>query len=83
MSETEIKKSQFKTVGFDSRFPNMNQTKNCYQNYIDYNKCISVHGEDFAPCKQFWGAYQSLCPNEWIQHWDLQREAGNFPGRLE
>ncbi|CCJ30116.1 unnamed protein product [Pneumocystis jirovecii] len=80
MSEIDLNSSrQFKTVGFDSRFPNMNQ--HCYQNYIDYHKCINTHGEDFAPCKQFWSAYHS--PNEWMQQWDTQREAGNFPGTLE
>ncbi|KAG5520135.1 hypothetical protein PMAC_001211 [Pneumocystis sp. 'macacae'] len=81
MSEINSDTIQFKTVGFDSRFPNMNQ--HCYQNYIDYHKCINTHGEDFAPCKQFWNAYHSLCPNEWKHQWDMQREAGNFPGTLE
>ncbi|KAG8748195.1 Cytochrome c oxidase subunit 6B [Ceratobasidium sp. 428] len=34
-----------------------------YQNYVDYYKCINAKGEDFAPCKQFYRAYHSLCPN--------------------
>ncbi|KTW30594.1 hypothetical protein T552_00311 [Pneumocystis carinii B80] len=80
MSE-ELK--QLKTAGFDGNFPNMNQTKRCYQNYINYYKCINIHGEDHVACKDFWSTYQSLCPNEWKQQWDTQREAGNFPGILE
>lgn len=40
------------TIGFDARFPNQNQTKHCWQNYVDYHKCIIAKGEDFAPCRQ-------------------------------
>ncbi|KAI0951579.1 Cytochrome c oxidase subunit 6B, variant 2 [Taiwanofungus camphoratus] len=54
------------TAGFDARFPNTNQTRHCFQNYTDYFKCIAAKGEEFAPCKQFKRAYNSLCPNEWV-----------------
>ena len=43
-------------IGFDARFPNQNQTKHCWQNYVDYHKCILAKGEDFAPCRQVRGA---------------------------
>ncbi|KAL0940977.1 cytochrome c oxidase polypeptide vib [Colletotrichum truncatum] len=69
-------------TGTDARFPNMNQTKHCWQNYVDYHKCINAKGEDFAPCRQFWLGYRSLCPSGWYQRWDEQREAGNFPVNL-
>ncbi|CCC07529.1 hypothetical protein SMACR_06731 [Sordaria macrospora] len=72
-----------KQLGVDARFPNVNQTKHCWQNYVDYHKCILAKGEDFAPCRQFWLAYRSLCPSGWYQRWDEQREAGNFPVKLE
>lgn len=52
------------------------QTKHCFQNYVDYYKCINAKGEDFAPCKQFFRAYHALCPNEWKERWDTQREQG-------
>ena len=39
-------------LGTDARFPNVNQTKHCWQNYVDYHKCIIAKGEDFAPCRQ-------------------------------
>jgi cytochrome c oxidase subunit 6b len=51
----------------------MNQTKHCWQNYVDYHKCINAKGEDFAPCRQFFLAYRSLCPSGWYQRWDDQR----------
>ena len=34
-----------------------------FQNYTDYFKCIAAKGEDYAPCKQFKRAYNSLCPS--------------------
>ncbi len=60
-------------LGFDARFPNQNQTKHCWQNYVDYHKCIIAKGEDFAPCRQFFLAYRSLCPSGWTSRWDDQR----------
>ncbi|SCV74675.1 BQ2448_7704 [Microbotryum intermedium] len=62
------------TAPFDARFPNTNQSKACFQNYIDHYRCVNRKGEDFEPCKQ---------ANEWIAKWDEQREAGKFPARLE
>ncbi|KAI9318560.1 cytochrome c oxidase, subunit VIb [Dichotomocladium elegans] len=64
-------------------FPNTNQTKHCWQNYVDYYKCVNARGEDFAPCKQFYRAFHSLCPNEWIAKWDDQRESGTNPSNFE
>ncbi|KAF8515376.1 putative COX12-cytochrome-c oxidase, subunit VIB [Hysterangium stoloniferum] len=93
MSESEVAelKSKFvlQTAGFDARFPNQNQTKHCFQNYLDYHKCINAKGEDFAPCKQFFRAYHSLCPSDvtcvvfQIEKFDEQREAGTFPASLD
>jgi cytochrome c oxidase subunit 6b len=40
------------TTGYDARFPNQNQTKHCWQNYVDYHKCILAKGEEFRPCRQ-------------------------------
>ena len=32
--------------------------------YVDYFKCINARGDEFAPWKQFYRAYHSLCPSE-------------------
>ncbi|KAG2341439.1 COX6B-domain-containing protein [Suillus weaverae] len=83
LGSQNISKYVLQTAGFDARFPNTNQTRHCFQNYTDYFKCVAAKGEDFAPCKQFKRAYNSLCPNEWIAKWDEQRENGTFPASLE
>ncbi|TFY72051.1 hypothetical protein EVG20_g958 [Dentipellis fragilis] len=69
MSEAADLSSKYvlQTAGFDARFPNSNQTRHCFQSYCDYFKCVAAKGEDFAPCKQFKRAYNSLCPNEWVR----------------
>ncbi|PHH93172.1 hypothetical protein CDD83_10721 [Cordyceps sp. RAO-2017] len=78
---------KFVTAGYfaacDARFPNQNQSKHCFQNYIDYHRCILAKGEDFQPCKQFFLSCRSMCPSSWVERWDEQREAGNFPGKLD
>ncbi|PYI24718.1 cytochrome c oxidase polypeptide vib [Aspergillus violaceofuscus CBS 115571] len=79
----ETKPFKFVTAGYDARFPQQNQTKHCWQNYVDYYKCVNAKGEDFRPCRQFYHAFRSLCPKAWTDRWDTQREAGNFPARLE
>ncbi|KAJ1833479.1 Cytochrome c oxidase subunit 6B [Coemansia sp. RSA 2706] len=70
---------KIQTEPFDARFPNVNQTKRCWQNYYDYSKCVAAKGEEYAPCLQFKRAYQTLCPNEWIEKWDTQKEEGTLP----
>merc|ERR1712142_138712 len=67
---------------FDARFPNMNQTRNCWQNYVDYFRCQKIKGEDYTPCEYFKKVYTHLCPNFWVEKWDDQRENGTFPGKI-
>ncbi|KAE9375451.1 cytochrome c oxidase polypeptide VIb [Stipitochalara longipes BDJ] len=81
--EARLDSIDLRIIGFDARFPNQNQTKHCWQNYVDYHKCILAKGEDFAPCRQFFLAYRSLCPSAWCERWDDQRSNGTFPTRLD
>lgn len=73
---------EIKTAPFDPRFPNTNQTRYCYQMYLDYFRCLKVKGDTYEPCQYFKRAYSSLCPNAWVAKWDDQREAGTFPGSI-
>ncbi|XP_034030473.1 cytochrome c oxidase subunit 6B1 [Thalassophryne amazonica] len=75
----------YKTAPFDARFPNTNQTRNCFQNYLDFHRCnkaLSAKGHDVAPCEWYKKVYQSICPLNWVESWDEQRESGTFPGKL-
>lgn len=79
-TERKISVADVRTHPFDARFPNTNQTYNCYRNYVDYFKCVESKGEDYAPCKTFKFGYSSLCPTAWTDQWDERREDGVFPG---
>merc|ERR1711994_1109239 len=76
------KDSQLQTAPYDSRFPNTNQARNCWQNYVDYHRCINKKGEDFEPCQFFFKNFNTLCPFEWVEKWDDQRDNGSFPTKL-
>jgi len=53
---------ELQTPQFDARFPNTNQTKNCWQNYVDFHKCVKAKGTDYPLCDFFKKNYVSLCP---------------------
>jgi len=78
----EEAKVMVKTAPFDARFPNQNQTRNCWQNYVDYHRCKKIKGEDYALCDYFQKVYKSLCPNEWVSTWDGQIDSGTFAGKI-
>ncbi|CAG2171257.1 unnamed protein product [Oppiella nova] len=67
-------KIELKTAPYDPRFPNQNQTRNCYQNYLDYHRCQKVKGDKYEPCQWFKWAYTELCPKAWTEKWDDQRD---------
>lgn len=72
-----------KTTGYDARFPSYNQARNCYTRYNEYHRCIGVDekGEDDPECKTYQRAYRSICPMEWVNSWNEQRDSGTWPGK--
>ncbi|RKF73431.1 hypothetical protein GcM1_244099 [Golovinomyces cichoracearum] len=72
MTEIEVPEGERVTknfvfvTGYDARFPNQNQTKHCWQNYVDYGKCTLARGEDFAPCRQVY-LTQSKGPKYYVK----------------
>lgn len=81
MAEEE-KKFELKTAPFDARFPYTNQTKNCWQNFVDFHRCSKKFGEEDEKCVYFRKVYKSLCPDSWVENWSEQVENGTFPGRI-
>ncbi|KAM4651466.1 cytochrome c oxidase subunit 6B1-like isoform 1-T2 [Discoglossus pictus] len=83
--EILTKIENFRTAPFDARFPNQNQTKHCYQNYLDFHRCektLSDKGQDVAKCQWYKRVYKCMCPNSWVAKWDEQREGGTFPSKI-
>lgn len=73
---------KLETVPFDPRFPNQNQTKHCYQSYLDYHRCQKVRGTNYEPCNYFKKVFKAMCPNAWVEKWDTQRAEGTFPAKI-
>jgi cytochrome c oxidase subunit 6b len=54
------------TAEYDPRFPNTNQSKFCWTNYVDYHRCARIKGAEDPVCKTFQKNFTSTCPNEWV-----------------
>ncbi|GAB4845005.1 hypothetical protein Ancab_038397 [Ancistrocladus abbreviatus] len=78
----ETPEIKLETAPADFRFPTTNQTRHCFTRYIEYHRCIAAKGEGAPECDKFSKYYRSLCPGEWIDRWNEQRENGTFPGPL-
>merc|ERR1712189_47994 len=70
--QSAVEQLGLRTAPFDARFPNQNQTKNCWQNFMDYQRCIKNKGEDYEPCNFFHKNYKSICPVGWVEKWNEQ-----------
>ncbi|KAK4036415.1 Cytochrome C oxidase subunit VIb Polypeptide [Daphnia magna] len=70
------------TAPVDPRFPNQNQTRYCWQSFVDFHRCQKIKGEDYTPCQYFQKVYKSVCPNSWIDKWNTQLEEGSFPKKI-
>ncbi|KDP41415.1 hypothetical protein JCGZ_15822 [Jatropha curcas] len=73
---------KLETAPADFRFPTTNQTRHCFARYIEYHRCVAAKGEGAPECDKFAKYYRSLCPGEWIERWNEQRENGTFPKHL-
>lgn len=57
------------------------QARHCYTRYNEFYRCQAERGEDAPECSVFQRAYRSICPSEWLERWNEQREEGTWPGR--
>ncbi|CAH8597765.1 unnamed protein product [Schistosoma bovis] len=69
-------------VPYDSRFPNTNQTPKCVQNFVDFQRCKRVYGEEYKACNYFMRTAQLLCPSSWIEKWEKEVENNMFPYKI-
>ncbi|XP_061343920.1 cytochrome c oxidase subunit 12, mitochondrial [Gastrolobium bilobum] len=62
--------------------PTNYQMRRCYVKYVEYHRCIKQRGETAPECEKLGTEFRSLCPTEWIEEWDKEREEGKFPGEI-
>ncbi|UJR14003.1 hypothetical protein I4U23_001003 [Adineta vaga] len=75
----EYWKERVNSAPLDPRFPNVNQTKRCWVNYVDYHRCMELKNDEKI-CGYFKHLYKDLCPAEWVSKWDDQVEREVFAG---
>lgn len=81
-NESSFSEKDLWTAPFDPRFPNQNQTRYCYQSFLDFHRCQKLRGTDYEPCFYFKRVYNEICPGSWIEKWEEQKEAGTFPVKI-
>ncbi|KAJ7958979.1 Cytochrome c oxidase subunit [Quillaja saponaria] len=81
-AEEETPEIKLETAPADFRFPTTNQSRHCFTRYVEYHRCVAAKGEGAPECDKFAKYYRALCPGEWIDRWNEQRENGTFPGPL-
>uniref|UniRef100_A0A8C0DK77 Cytochrome c oxidase subunit 6B2 n=1 Tax=Balaenoptera musculus TaxID=9771 RepID=A0A8C0DK77_BALMU len=62
-------KGRWPTPPFDPRFPKQNQTRNCYQNFLDYHPCVkrmNRRGKSTQPCEYYFRVFHAPCPMSWV-----------------
>lgn len=47
----------------------------------EYYKCIGEKGEDAEACVKYAKAFRSICPTDWVNKFEEQREEGTWPGK--
>ncbi|KAL8199731.1 hypothetical protein R6Q57_013299 [Mikania cordata] len=80
--DDETPNVKLETAPGDYRFPTTNQSRHCFTRYVEYHRCVAAKGEGASECNKFAKYYRSLCPGEWVDRWNEQRENGTFPGPL-
>ncbi|KAK7282829.1 hypothetical protein RIF29_11910 [Crotalaria pallida] len=82
VSAQETPEIKLETAPADFRFPTTNQSRHCFTRYVEYHRCVAAKGDGAPECDKFAKYYRSLCPGEWVDRWNEQRENGTFPGPL-
>ncbi|XP_014442332.1 cytochrome c oxidase subunit 6B1-like [Tupaia chinensis] len=86
MAEDIMTKIQnYKTVPFYNCFPNQNQTRNCWQDYLVFHRCdktMTTKGGDISACKWYQCENKSLCPISRVSTWEDCWAEGTFPGKI-
>ncbi|XP_075248160.1 uncharacterized protein LOC142341151 [Convolutriloba macropyga] len=77
-----LRKAYRHTAPYDPRYPNTNKTKYCWSNFVDYQRCLKIKGDEHAPCDYFKFIYLRTCPSQWREKWNEQLDNGIFVARI-
>ncbi|KAI8466850.1 MAG: cytochrome c oxidase, subunit VIb [Monoraphidium minutum] len=77
----ELLVNEVVTAPYDPRFPATNQARHCFVRYNEYYKCVFERGAEAQRCGFYKRAYESMCPEEWVDEWEELREKGLWMGK--
>ncbi|XP_010501741.1 PREDICTED: putative cytochrome c oxidase subunit 6b-like [Camelina sativa] len=66
----------------DERSPVTNETRHCFNRYMQYHKCIEKNGRDANDCNNLRDYVRSMCPKELVETWEEQRKSVIESGNL-
>ncbi|XP_010478694.1 PREDICTED: putative cytochrome c oxidase subunit 6b-like [Camelina sativa] len=66
----------------DERSPVTNETRHCFNRYMQYHKCIEKNGRDANDCNNLRDYVRSMCPEELVEKWEKQRKSGTLPSSV-
>lgn len=75
--------TKFRTTPLDSRFPTVNQANHCWNLYNEWVLCTKKAeeaGENAQKCNPKRSSALAICPDEWTEKWDEDRDEGTFAG---
>ena len=78
---SEILVDSVVTAPYDPRFPATNQARHCFVRYNEFHKCVFERGPDAERCAFYRRAYESMCPEEWVEEWQELRDKGLWMGK--
>ncbi|CAM9319541.1 unnamed protein product [Scytosiphon promiscuus] len=73
----------FRTAPLDSRFPTVNQANHCWNLYNEWVLCAKKADEEGTnprKCNMKRHNATAICPDEWTEKWDEDRDEGIFAG---
>ncbi|KAH8058747.1 hypothetical protein JL722_5980 [Aureococcus anophagefferens] len=86
-SEAMSLSDNIKTTPPDKRFPTQNQANHCWNRaaaasdrYNEWVLCLKKTDGDEDACKPMRQFALSICPDDWYNKWDEEREEGTFSG---
>uniref|UniRef100_A0A7S0GB85 Uncharacterized protein n=1 Tax=Proboscia inermis TaxID=420281 RepID=A0A7S0GB85_9STRA len=75
-----ITNMKVKTTPRQHNFPSQNQAAHCWNRYNEWVVCMKTTEGDRGKCAGSRQLAGSICPDEWQEKWDEEREEGTFPG---
>jgi cytochrome c oxidase subunit 6b len=76
----DIFTQELRTTPRDKRFPAVNQAGHCFNRYNEWLVCLKQTNGNQLACSRLRQFANSICPSDWTDKWDEQREEGTFAG---